>query len=300
MNFYKINEIYQHQYYKIPKELFTNEKYKILTSDAKIIYTMLLDRMELSAKNNWYDENGDIYLIFTRKSIQDLLGISDKPVTKAFKQLSDLGLIKEKRQGLTKPNIIYIGKIEHETIDKIKNRKMSDSGFGKYPIQESANVRTNNTYISYTDLNNNNTEPKNVVVENNTVIESFNNTETELLNNTSEFDKPTNDNNKVTDDLIEQVKTFIAEPLINRDIKTLLQVANGDINTIQTKYNMVKQSKTKVNNLVGFLIYAITKDYQVTTVENKCNTNNKFNNFTEQHNYDWEEIERLEFECMIN
>ena len=109
---YKINECFEHLYYQIPQELFFNPFYKDkLSSDSKILYGFLLNRLTLSAKNNWFDENGNIYLIFTRKEVQNLLNLSDKTVTKAFKQLADCNLIYEKKRGSTKPNYIYVGKI---------------------------------------------------------------------------------------------------------------------------------------------------------------------------------------------
>lgn len=92
-------------------ELFFNKNYRDkLNSDSKILYGFLLNRLTLSAKNNWVDENGDIFLIFTRKEVQERLDLSDKTVTKAFKQLKDCKLIHEKRQGANKPNLIYVGK----------------------------------------------------------------------------------------------------------------------------------------------------------------------------------------------
>ena len=134
-NFYKVNETLNHKYYQIPQELFINLLYKnTLNSDSKLLYGFLLDRLSLSIKNNWHDENGNVYLIFTRKEVQERLDLSDKTVTKAFKQLKDCKLIHEKRQGANKPNLIYVGKIDHDE-DLIKLiRKKYDSGHGKFTI----------------------------------------------------------------------------------------------------------------------------------------------------------------------
>lgn len=73
-NYYKINEAFNHKYYQIPQELFINPLYKDkLNSDSKLLYGFLLDRLSLSLKNNWCDENGNVYLIFTRKEVQEKL-----------------------------------------------------------------------------------------------------------------------------------------------------------------------------------------------------------------------------------
>lgn len=150
---YKYNEILEHLYYQIPQELFVNSKYKYkLNSDSKILYAFLLDRLSLSQKNHWIDETNSIYLIFTRGEVQDKLNLSEKTVTKAFKQLNDVGLVKEKRQGLGKPNLIYVGKIIHEEIPEQENlqflnRKIYGSGAVKTTVQEPENfpaINTNN------------------------------------------------------------------------------------------------------------------------------------------------------------
>lgn len=119
---YKSNETLENGYYQIPQELFDNSLYKdILNSDSKILYAFIIDSLTLSQKNNWIDSENNIYLIFTRQEVKNKLGLSEKTVIKAFKQLAEARLIFEKRQGLGKPNLIYVGKIQHEEIAEQKN-----------------------------------------------------------------------------------------------------------------------------------------------------------------------------------
>ena len=151
---YKINEIFTNSFYQIPKDLFVIPYYKDLSSDSKILYSLLLDRLALSSKNNWIDENGDVFLIFSRKEAQSLLNLSDKTITKAFKQLNEHKLISEKKQGLKKNNLIYVGKINHLTLDKSLNRKNYDSGGENFTILEPENLRCNNTKYNKTNINN--------------------------------------------------------------------------------------------------------------------------------------------------
>ena len=97
IDFYKINETLNNKYYQIPQELFINSLYKEnLNSDSKILYAFLLDRLSLSQKHPWFDKEGRVYLIFTREEVQNELCLSEKTVTKALKQLSDVNLIAEK------------------------------------------------------------------------------------------------------------------------------------------------------------------------------------------------------------
>lgn len=146
-NFYKINEVTQHKYYQVPKELYTNARYKTTTSnDAKMLYALLLDRMELSRANNWVDSDGTIFLIFKREDLADMLGICTTTVWRAIKQLKEVGLIAEKRQGLNKPNLIYIGKIDYSVPEQSENSDESNdnsSDSKAIPTDiEKLNVRT--------------------------------------------------------------------------------------------------------------------------------------------------------------
>ena len=156
MKLYKINETLQHSYYQMPQELFCNEKYKKLSIEAKVIYAFLLNRMNLSRMNKWINDKGEIYLIYTRKEIQSKLNLSDKPVTRAFKELREANLIKEEKQGFGKPNLIYIGKIKQEELQindididdytenvLADNRIKEDYCVGKITILETENLRAN-------------------------------------------------------------------------------------------------------------------------------------------------------------
>ena len=155
IDYYKINETLSNKYYQIPQELFENSLYKDnLNSDSKILYAFLLDRLSLSQKHHWVDEEYRIYLIFTREEVQEKLHLSDKTVTKAFKQLSNVGLVEEKRQGLGKPNLIYVGKIQYEEKENIRfqSRKNYDSGEENITALESEDLRGINTNIIKTNI----------------------------------------------------------------------------------------------------------------------------------------------------
>ena len=154
LDYYKSNETLSHKYYQIPQELFESSLYKNkLNSDSKILYAFLLDRLSLSIRNHWVDNANRIFLIFTRQEVQEKLGLSEKTVTKAFKQLVDTDLIEEKRQGLGKPNLIYVAKIQYEKKDKISNTEnlqvLNSNFYGsrvvESTVQEQENLQTINT-----------------------------------------------------------------------------------------------------------------------------------------------------------
>lgn len=173
IDYYKNNEILENSYYQISQELFINKLYKEkLNSDSKILYAFLLDRLSLSQKNHWFDELNRVYLIFTREEVQDKLCLSEKTVTKAFRQLTDTNLIAEKRQGLGKPNLIYVGKIQHEeiitNIEQENLQVLNSKNYGsrevkntildveKFPTINPNNIKTNITNTDSINPQNNN------------------------------------------------------------------------------------------------------------------------------------------------
>lgn len=110
-DYYRANEAEQFCFYRIPKLLFTDKRFSFLSAEAKILYGMLLDRMSLSAKNGWIDDENHVYIYFKLEDAMEFLGVGKDKGVKLFAELDDekgCGLIKRKRQGLGKPTIIYV------------------------------------------------------------------------------------------------------------------------------------------------------------------------------------------------
>lgn len=103
----KISEVKNNAFYQFPQWLL-DEEYKILSLRAKVMYMLIFDRRTLSIQNKWHDKNGDVFIYFTNQQFMELLNCNEKTVIKAKKELQDLGLIKEERQGVNKPNRLYI------------------------------------------------------------------------------------------------------------------------------------------------------------------------------------------------
>ena len=99
----------QFAFYRIPKALFTDPVYRGISTDAKVLYGLLLDRMSLSARNDWLDEQGRVYIVFTVEEIMENLACGNKKAVGLLRELeAAAGLIERKRQGLGKPNLIYV------------------------------------------------------------------------------------------------------------------------------------------------------------------------------------------------
>ena len=95
-------------FYKLPKALFSDDLYKDVSTDAKVLYSLLLDRNGLSVKNGWIDSHGKYYQYFTINESKKKLNFGYDKIIKLFKELETNNLITRKRQGKGKPNIIYV------------------------------------------------------------------------------------------------------------------------------------------------------------------------------------------------
>ncbi|RHT35152.1 hypothetical protein DW805_01580 [Ruminococcus sp. AM32-17LB] len=101
----------QYSFYRIPKLLFTEEYFSSLSCEAKVLYGLMLDRISLSLKNKWFDEQNRAYIIFTIEDVMELLNCKSQKAVKIMKELDaeeGIGLIEKIRQGFGKPNIIYV------------------------------------------------------------------------------------------------------------------------------------------------------------------------------------------------
>ena len=135
-------------YFRVPKILFRDIKFKDLSTDAKTLYGILLDRMGLSVKNGWLDEQGRVYIIFPVQEVMDALGCADNKATKLFRELEKFGLIERKRRGLGKPNLIYV---KNFADPRCRNRGKNGSGAADSAQQETAKSRGNKTEWNKTE-----------------------------------------------------------------------------------------------------------------------------------------------------
>ena len=150
----------QFSFIRIPTVLFSAEQFKNVSPEAKVLYGILLKRMDLSAKNGWFDDRGRVYIICTLEEIMETLNCADNKATKLMNELEEkCGLIERKRQGLGKPNLIYvknfISAVDNSggqvPVSRFKTRENHDSGVVKSTIQESLKSRGSNKDNNDTD-----------------------------------------------------------------------------------------------------------------------------------------------------
>ena len=148
----------QFSFYRIPKILFSQDKFWNVSTDAKLLYGILLDRMNLSARNGWLDEAGRVYIIFTIEEIKESLGCAEKKAVKLLDELEKKAeLIERKRQGLGKPNLIYVKNFISGSVERqFLNCRNDNSATFQKTIQDLSKAQGNNTDIKNTDLSDTN------------------------------------------------------------------------------------------------------------------------------------------------
>ena len=146
----------QFSFYRVPKILFTEDKFWNVSTDAKLLYGILLDRMNLSAANGWLDDEGRVYIIFTIDEIKSALGCAEKKSVKLLDELEKkCGLIERKRQGLGKPNLIYVKNFVTDAVERqFLNCQKDNSGIVENTIQDLSKGQGNNTDINNTEFSN--------------------------------------------------------------------------------------------------------------------------------------------------
>ena len=109
---YKISDVVGEQFMRFPLSLLANPQYRQMSLEAKFVYALLLNRLGLSQKNRWVNEEKEVYLIYTREEAAATLNISYRKAIAAFKELIENGLLYEQRQGRGYPNLLYVLKAE--------------------------------------------------------------------------------------------------------------------------------------------------------------------------------------------
>ena len=132
----------QFAFYRIPKVLFTDEYFRNLSSDAKVLYGLMLDRMALSIRNNWVDNEGKVYIIFTLEQVMEYMNCGKDKGVKILAELDTdkgIGLIERVKRGLGKPTIIYVKSFvyrKEKVLDSAENDNRSQE-VGKAEVKSS-------------------------------------------------------------------------------------------------------------------------------------------------------------------
>ena len=144
-------------FFRIPKALFQELQFQNLSTDAKTLYGILLDRMSLSVKNEWFDKKGRVFIIFTIEDVKRTLRCADNKATRLLRELEEFGLIERKRRGQGKPCLVYVKNFSSESSkESTKNRDNDDSCGSKIACQDPVKSRGIKKKENKTEMNNTN------------------------------------------------------------------------------------------------------------------------------------------------
>ena len=144
-------------FFRIPKALFQEQQFQDLSTDAKTLYGILLDRMSLSVKNEWFDKKGRVFIIFTIEDVKRTLRCADNKATRLLRELEGFGLIERKRRGQGKPCLVYVKNFSAESSkESVKNRDNDDSCGSKIACQDPVKSRGIKKKENKTEMNNTN------------------------------------------------------------------------------------------------------------------------------------------------
>ncbi len=144
-------------FFRIPKALFQEQRFQDLSTDAKTLYGILLDRMSLSVKNGWLDKQDRVFILFTIEDVKRTLRCADNKATRLLRELEEFGLIERKRRGQGKPCLVYVKNFSAESSkESVKNRDNDDSCGSKIACQDPVKSRGIKKKENKTEMNNTN------------------------------------------------------------------------------------------------------------------------------------------------
>lgn len=272
-----IQEFEQERFYKLYKFLFEDDYFRKLSDSSKIAYCMFRDRFELSKMNNWIDENGNVYLIFTTKDLCELLNCGTQKVTKIKKELESFNLLEQERMGLNKPNKIYIlepqkpyedSSVKEFRKSKFQNSENQKTRISKFKKQEFRNSKSNDTDLNNTDYietENNDRHDMNDTYNNQTNHNHSNHTnhqQSEFNNDALKF--------QVLEELPQQIKDYLSNFEIReiRIIKSVLLKGKKSINnTFNTYYRLEDVEFELVSVLKRFKAMLLQKNETVEAMQ---------------------------------
>ena len=308
-----LNDVANNRFYQLPKFLFEGEFKKALSAEAKLLYALLRDRHELSLQNGWVNKNNEVFLIFKREEMCEMLGCGMEKIRKLIKELSSIGLFEEERQGLNKPNLLYLNYINIEKsvsendcktfIDTecrkstVRNNENRQSGVSKIDSQECRISTPNKTNINNTKINDTDTINLSAPAENFDVIDNDENTCFEDIKNNIEikdehiekdidyvaFNKQTI---KLVKDILSSTECVrIGKQFISvDDVKQRFKQLNRE--HLRCVYDSIKKSKTTINNIRAYLITALYNAPVTFTSSSMLASNSISQETKESHSYD--------------
>lgn len=252
-----------YSFYRIPKMLFTEEIFEALSTDAKVLYGLLLDRISLSRENGWLDDAGRVYVYYTIKSVKKSMRCANTKACGLLRELDEFGLIERKKQGLGKPTIIYV-----KDFTRFRKAELLDSDKWNSVILHTGTLDNRKPESNKTEINNTESNKTNPILsgadkdmDERASYRTYLNSQLDMdiLYERYPYDRETLDAimNLMLDDICSKRKTI----RIAGDDKpvNVVKAQFLKINSMHLEYVMdcMKKNPAKVRNIKQYLLAAI-------------------------------------------
>lgn len=287
-----INDVHNNRFFQLPKFLFEGEFKTALSAEAKLLYALLRDRHELSLQNGWVNDKNEVFLIYKREEMCDMLGCGMAKIRKLINELMECGLLEEERQGLNLPNLIYLNYINVDnisdkpfndaecrksTVQSVEKRQSRVSKFDSQDCRKSTPNKTNinNTKINDTDISINQSATETRAFENPAEIDMIENQTTEnerdyyalIIRDNIELDYYQNNKdyaeffNNAYELIIDTVASKAETIRIGKE-NMPKEVVKGrflKLNSLHLEYvcDCLKNNTAKVSNIKNYLLTAL-------------------------------------------
>ena len=252
-----------YSFYRIPKMLFTEEIFEALSTDAKVLYGLLLDRISLSRENGWMDDVGRVYVYYTIKSVKKSLRCANTKACGLLRELDEFGLIERKKQGLGKPTIIYV-----KDFTRFRKAELLDSEKQNSVILHTGTLDNRKSETNKTEKNNTESNKTNPILsgadkdmDERTSYRNYLNSQLdmEIMYERYPYDRETLD--AIMDLMLDVVFSKRRTIRIAGDDKPVNVVKSQflKINSMHLEYVMdcMKKNPAKVRNIKQYLLAAI-------------------------------------------
>lgn len=252
-----------YSFYRIPKMLFTEEIFEALSTDAKVLYGLLLDRISLSRENGWLDDAGRVYVYYTIKSVKKSMRCANTKACGLLRELDEFGLIERKKQGLGKPTIIYV-----KDFTRFRKAELLDSEKQNSVILHTGTLDNRKSETNKTEKNNTESNKTNPILsgadkdmDERTSYRNYLNSQLdmEIMYERYPYDRETLD--AIMDLMLDVVCSKRRTIRIAGDDKPVNVVKSQflKINSMHLEYVMdcMKKNPAKVRNIKQYLLAAI-------------------------------------------
>lgn len=277
-NYFYGNEADTYSFYRIPKQLIIDDRFKQLSNDSKILYGLMLDRMSLSVKNGWFDGQKRVFIYYSMEEVMENLNCSKNKALKSLSELDSsdgIGLIERVKQGQGKPTVIYVKNFltDEKMVSDFPKKEVKTPTKGKSGVANLGSLDflkkdTNNTDINNTDLSN---------TESNLIL-SADWMRSDVMDDVNAYAELVRDNlaidilierNPFEKEMLEGIYELVLETVLNQADSIVISSNKYPMSLVRSKFlklnsghveyvmDCLKSNTTRVRNIKKYLLAAL-------------------------------------------